>query len=785
MTMLAIKLRRDLWSARTQAITIALVMASGLAAFGASLSTYQSLRSMQADYYDRARFAQVFATARRAPAQVEQALLALPGVADAQASLAYDVMLIRDDVLEPMTARIHALPAQGAPRMNRLTLVAGRWLDPATSREVLVNQSFARARGLAPGDHVDMLLNGRRERLTIAGLVLSPEYVLAVHPSGGDDRSFGIFWMARDRLAAAFSMDGAFNRVALRLTPGASEPQVIAAVDRLLAPYGGTGAYGRAEQMSHQALTQEIGELRVFGLVLPSLFLAISAFLINVVLSRQTGVQRGQIAVLKALGVPAWRIAGHYLAYALAIAALGIALGAVAGFLLGQRLTAMYAEFFHFPLLDYRYPAWVAGLGSGALLIAAAGGALGALLRVVRLPAADAMRPASPPLYRPALLERLGLARLAPPALRMIVRDMERRPARVLATAAGITGSVAILVAGTWWGDAIDYLLDIELRMRERQQVMLHLVEPASTAARFDLARLPGVLDVEVERIAAVRLSNGWRTDRTVIIGLPADGRLRQLLDRELRTVPLPRSGVVLNAPLAARLGLRVGDRVDVEFPQGERRRESVPVAALVNESMGLLAYMDRDALNRLLGEGDAFSGARLRVDPAAREAFLQAVKQMPRVATVLEIGPVIRNFRDTSGRYVRVFTGVLSVMAALIAIGVVYNSARIALAEREWELASLRVLGMTRGEVSMLLLGELALIVAAALVPGWIAGYWLSAAIAEMIRPETFTIPLVIQPRTYAFACGVVLAAAAVSALAVRRRIDRLDLVSALKTRD
>jgi len=785
MNMLAVKLRRDLWATRAQVITIALVMASGLAAFGASLSTYQSLRSMQAGYYDRARFAHVFAVARRVPASVEPALLALPGVVDVQTSLSYDVLLSRDDVLEPMTARIHALPAQGEPRMNRLTLVAGRWLDAAARDEVLVNQSFARARRLAPGDTVDLLLNGRRERLRVAGVVLSPEYVLAVHPGGGDDRSFGIFWMARDRLAAAFSMEGAFNRVALRLAPEASEPQTLAAVDRLLAPYGSTGAHGRAEQMSHQALTQEIGELRVFGLVLPSLFLAISAFLIHVVLSRQIGVQRGQIAVLKALGCPEPRIAAHYLGHALAIAALGIALGLVAGALLGQRLTALYAEFFHFPLLDYRYPLRVAALGAGALLAAAVGGALGAMRRVVRLPPADAMRPATPPTYRPALLERLGLARRVPPSLRMIVRDMERRPARVAATAAGIAGSVAILVAGTWWGDAIDYLLDVELRMREHQHVMLQLVEPVATSARFDLARLPGVLDAEIERTAAVRLSNGWRSDRTVIIGLPADGRLRRLLDDRLRTVALPDSGIVLNAPLARRLGLRVGDSVEVEFLQGERRRQPVPVVALVNESMGLLAYMDRDALNRLLGEGDAFSGARLRIDSAERALFMQAVKQVPRVATVLEIGPVIRSFRETSGRYVLVFTSVLSVMAALIAIGVVYNSARIALAEREWELASLRVLGMTRGEVSMLLLGELALIVAAALPPGWLAGYWLSYAIAEMIRPETFTIPLVIQPGTYAFATLVVLGAAAASALVVRRRIDRLDLVSALKTRD
>jgi putative ABC transport system permease protein len=789
MRMLTKKLARDLWSTKGQVITIALVVASGVAAFCASLSTYESLRAMQAGYYDTARFAHVFAAARRVPNSIAPRLLELPGVVDAETTLAYDVLLTRDDVLEPMIARIHALPAHGLPRINRLTLMAGRWVDSPLSNEVLVNDSFASARGLRPGDGVDVILNGKRERLVIAGIVLSPEYILAMHPGGGDDKSFGIFWMGRERLAAAFNMDGAFNRVALRLGPDSAhaggERQAIDALDQLLAPYGSTGAHGRAEQVSHQALSQEIDEQKVFGIVLPSVFLAVAVFLLNVVLTRQIGTQRGQIAALKALGCANWRIGLHYLMFVLAIVLLGVLIGTAAGAWLGRQLTELYAEFFHFPALDYRLPVWIVLIAAGSTLTAAAVGALNALSRVVRLPAAEAMRPASPPSYRPTLLERIGLGHLYSPSVRMIVRDMERRPARALASTLGIAGSVAILIAGTWWGDAIDYLLNVELRMRERQDVSVVLAEPASTTARYDLLRLPGVLSAEVDRMAAVRLRHAQRSYRTAIIGLPADSQQRLLLDADLQTVPLPSSGLVLNAPLARRLGLRVGDSVQVEFLQGEQLRRAVPVAALVNESMGMLAYMERDALNRLLGEGDAFGGARLMLDASQREPFLRAIKETPRVAYVLEIGPIVRNFRETSARNILIFTSVLSVLAATIAVGVVYNNARIALAERAWELASLRVLGMTRGEVSGLLLGELAIELLLALPIGWLAGYGLSVAITEMIRPETFSIPLIIAPATYAYASAVVLAAGAASALIVRRQIDRLDLVGVLKTRD
>jgi putative ABC transport system permease protein len=785
MSMLTRKLARDLWLVKGQVLTIALVVASGIAAFTASLSTYESLKRMQASYYEAARFAHVFAAARRAPNATAPRLLEIPGVAEAETTIAYDVLLDLPGVLEPMIGRMIALPEHGLPAMNRLTLMAGCWIDVPESNQVLVNETFAAKRGLKPGSKLSALLNGKRETLEVVGIVLSPEYVFAAAHAGGDDSNFGVFWIGRKRLAAAFNMEGAFNRVALRLARDASERAVIDALDRLLEQYGSIGAHGRAEQPSHQAVTQEIGEQRVFGIVLPSVFLGVAVFLLNVVLTRQIGTQRSQIAALKALGCPDRRIGLHYLQFVVVIVALGIVLGVAAGIWLGQLLTGLYAQFFHFPSLDYRMPAWIPLAGAGASLLGAAGGALNAVLRVVRLPPAEAMRPASPPTFRPTLAERLGLGHLYSPAVRMIVRDMERRPARALATVFGIAGAVAILIAGTWWNEAIDFLLEVEFRMRERQDVSVVLAEPASTTAVYDLARLPGVIRAEVDRSARVRFVSGHRTYRGEITGLPKDSRMRMLLDDDLNEVPLPPHGLVFNRTLAERLGVAPGDTVRVEFLQGERLARDVPLVALAADLMGLRAFMERDALNRLLGEGDALSGARLQLDSAQREAFLRQVKETPRVAFALEIGPMIRYFRETSARNILIFTTVLSVLAGTIAVGVVYNNARIALAERAWELASLRVLGFTRGEVSGLLLGELALELALALPLGWIAGYALSAFIVELIHPETFRIPLIIGPRTYAYASLIVLAAGVGSALFVRRKIDQLDLVGVLKTRD
>lgn len=785
MKMLDRKLFRDIWRVRSQVVTIALVVASGVGGFIASLTTYDSLHALQLSYYDRARFAQVFARVKRAPLPVESRILAIPGIAAAETTVSYDVLLDLPDVIEPVTGRIIALPDGRNPAINRLTLMKGRWIAAPASNEVLVNEAFARGRSLKPGDRIVALLNGKRETLEIVGIVLSPEYIFGGRGVLADEKSFGVFWMGRKRLASAYNMEGAFNQVAVRLSGDASEPAVIDALDRLLEPYGSTGAHGRDEQFSHRALSQEINEQRVFGVVLPSVFLAVAIFLLNVVLTRQIGTQRSQIASLKALGYDDVRIGAHYLEFVLVIVMLGIAIGIGIGAWLGRLMTEMYAVFFRFPSLDYRVQPWIPLVASSAALAGAVLGALRVLIGVVRLPPAEAMQPAAPPSFRPTLLERLGFGHIYSPNARMIVRNMERQPLRSGLTIFAIACAVAILISGTWWRDAVDYLLDVEFRLRERQHVSLVFTDPVSSTAIHDLARLPGVLRVEAGREAQVRFRNGHRAYRTTLIGLPPDSEMRQLLDDRLREVELAPGGVVLSERLAKRIGAHPGATVQVEFLQGERAKREIHVAGIVKELVELRAYMDRDALIRLAGEGDAFSSARVWLDPAQRAAFFAQVKQTPKIAALAEVGPIVENFRRTSGHFVIVFTGILTIFAAIIGIGVVYNSARIALTERAWELASLRVMGFTRGEVSGLLLGELAIEMVMALPVGCVMGYWLSYGIVQLIHTETFELPVIITSRTYAYATIITLLAGVVSALIVRRRVDTLDLTAVLKTRE
>jgi putative ABC transport system permease protein len=781
------KLLRDLRLMWSQVITIALVVASGVAGFIASFSAYDGLSWSREVYYTEARFADVFASLKRAPLALERQLATLPGAAHVETSLAQIVQVDLPHVTDPIIGRLVGIDPQAPPRLNRLFLREGRMLTARHDRtlEVLVSEAFALARGLRPGDHLHALINGKREALQIVGIALSPEYIFAGAGGSPDLRGFGIFWLDRQALAAAYNMEGAFNQVAVRLAPGASEGRVIDGLNRLLAPFGGISAHGRDEQMSDRFLSSEIKEQRVFGSVLPTIFLAVAAFLLNVVLSRQIATQREQIAALKALGYDNWRIALHYLKLVLLIVILGILIGISLGAWLGDWFMGLYAEVFRFPVLRYRVRPDLILAAAGLTLAAALGATWHAIAATVRLAPAEAMRPPAPGRYRPSLVEAWGLRDWFSPAVRMVLRTMQRRPLRTGLTISGIAASMAIVINGAFWSDTIDLLLHSQFRLVLRGDVIIGLVEATPARITHEVAQLPQVIAVEGARSVTARLVHGQHHWRGSVQGRNAEPQLQRIVDAQQRSHAPPRDGLLLTDRLAERLHIKPGQTVRVELMEGRRQVLELPVMGTVQEMMGMGAYIERRSLNHLLQEGDIVNTVAVSVNPGHEAELLQQLKNLPRVALAFSKAVMLRNIEEITARNMLTFSVILTVFATIIAIGVVYNHARIALAERAWELASLRVLGFTRGEVSAFLLGELALEILLAIPLGLVAGYWLAAGIVQLIKTDEFYFPLIIQPATYAYAVITVVAAGAASALIVRRRIDTLDLVGVLKTRE
>lgn len=784
--MLQRKLGRDLLAMKGQVLTIALVVASATGGFLGSLGTYHALQRARDIFYAEARFADVFVDLKRAPQPLLREVARLADVVDAEANVEATSQLGVAGVREPLIAHLVGIPLTTGPRLNRVYLRRGRMIEPANTLEALVDEGFAAARHLRPGDTVTVLLNGKRETLRIVGIGLSPEYI---NPSQGgafpDPKGLGVFWVDEERLASAFDLKDAFNHLSVILARAASEPRVLAELDRLLRPCGGRGAYARRDQISHKIVTQEMNQQRVLGTVMPTLFIWVAAFLLNVVLGRQISTQREQIAALKALGYANGAIVLHYLEFVVAVVACGVLLGVGIGAWFGTYMTGLYSDFFHFPAVPFRIEPGLLAIAAGVSTLAGFAGALLAVRNVVRLSPAQAMRPPAPLRYRRLLLERLGIAGGLPMSARMILRNLERRPVRSLFSAIGVAASVALIVSGTFWWDAINHMVDVQFNGVERSDAVMAFVEPRGVAVRWAMARLPGVLEAEPFRAVAVQLRAGQHGYRTSILGLTDGSRQRRVLDDAGRPVAVPPAGLLLSNRLAERLGVRPGDRVRVEALEGSRVQRDVRVEGIVMDLFALVGYMNLHALNRLMDEADSASAMDVRLDARERNALFARIQQTPGIATLAIKSNSLQSFRETSARNVVFFTTIFTVFASTIAVGVVYNSARIALAERAWELASLRVLGFSRAEVSTFLLGELAVEVAIGIPLGLWLGYALAVFLTGQMQSETFRIPVIIAPKTYVLAILAILISGLLSALIVRRRIDRLDLVAALKTRE
>ncbi len=787
MKALDLKLLRDLWKIKGQALAISIVIVSGVSTFVMLMSTMTSLNRTRNMFYKDYAFAEVFASLKRAPESLRHRMNEIPGVDRVETRVVADVKLSVRGFPEPVTAKLVSLPESGTPVLNRLYLRKGRMVDPFRDNEVIVSEAFAQAHRFSPGDTFGAVINGRWKNLVITGVALSPEFVLQVRPGAisPDYRRYGILWMSRAALGKAYDMDGSFNDVALTLTPDASLGNVISELDDLLGKYGGFGAYGREDQISHRFLSEEFRQLERSAEIFPAIFISVAAFLLNVVISRIISTQRDQIAVLKAFGYGNLAVGVHYTKLVLLIVLLGVAGGIGIGAWLGQGLGRIYMDFYRFPYLLYRLEPFVAGLASLISILSALIATVFAVKKAVSIPPAEAMRPEPPARYREALVERLGLRRLLSQPSRMILRNIERRPVKALLTVIGISLACAIMIAGRFSKDAIDFMVNVQFRLSQKEDMTVTFIEPTSRRALYELKSLRGVDHAEAFRSVPAQLRFQHRSYRTSVQGIDPGSMLHVLLDADLKPVKLPPSGVVLTDYLGKILGVKPGDMITIEVLEGSRPVRDVPVAALVKQYIGLMGYMDISELNRLMREGGAISGAYLDADSRYKPDVYNALVEMPRVAGTVVRKDEITNFYETQAEAILFFTFVATLLAGSIAFGVVYNSARIALSERSRELASLRVLGYTRSEISYIILGELGLLTLAALPPGFLMGRGLCEYLSTALETDLFRIPVVLEPATYSLAASVVLVSAVLSGMIIRYKLNRLDLVAVLKTRE
>ncbi len=787
MGMLDVKLMRDLRRLWAQALAIALVIGGGVATLVLAVGSIRSLEETRAAYYERFEFADVFALVKRAPKSLVDQIAEIPGVAAVDARIVKLALLDIPGFREPATGQFISLPKSGQPLLNRLYMRSGRAPEPGRADEVVVDDAFAMAHDWGVGSRFSAILNGREQGLVIVGTAFSPEFIYPIGPGAfmPDDRRFGVIWMSEKALANVYNLDGSFSSVTLKLLRGASEPEVIKRLDTLLDPYGGQAAYGRKYQPSHAWAEHGLDMLRNMSRTLPPIFLLIAAFLINQWLNRLVALEREQIGLLKALGYANTAIAWHYTKFVIVLVATGAVIGGLAGTWVGAYLTALFGSLLHFPFLVFIKSPDVYFMAGALSLVAGIGGAVRALGEIVRMPPAVAMQPPAPPLFRRVLRARSPMNSLVSQPTVMMLRNISHNPLRAAFTLVGMALAPAIIIVSLFLIDTTEDLIDVTYFVSDRQDASVSFLERRPENVVDQVARLPGVLAVEPYREVPVRIRKGAVERRVMISGRPRDADLRRIVNVDLRPVALPESGLAISAWLAQILGVHVGDFVEVDLLEGQRRTLSLPVAALVEDFFGLQGMMDFDALARLMREAPAVTSVSMTLDANKLDALYDAVKTIPAVSGMGLQRESLVNFRRLLAPLETKMGIIYAAFAAVIAVGVVYSSALIALSERARDLASLRVLGFARGEGLRMLLAELGLLTLLAQPLGWAAGYLLSWTMAKELSGEVMRGRLVVEHSSYALASGIVIAAALLSALIVRNRINQLDLVAALKTRE
>lgn len=781
------KLWRDIMQLKGQVISIALVVCMGVAVLIGSISTYNSLSFAQKYFYTQYHFADIFASVKRAPIRLSDQINSLAGVAQTQTRIVEEVNLDLPDMNEPAIGRFISIEKNSDSELNEVFIRSGHLPDTQHNDQIVISEAFAKAHNFKPGNQLIAVVNGRRQTFHIVGIGISPEFIYTIRGANlmPDNLHFGVMWLNRKAMESAFDMEGAFNDISIRLAPEASADAVIAGLDRLLLPFGGLGAHGRSEQISHQLVSNEFRQLKFLATVIPAIFILIAGFLLNMVTGRLVALQREHIAILKSLGYSNFSVGLYYLKLVALIVFIGSLLGIGFGAWMGNAMTSLYKVYFVFPIFNYQLSPSLPFLGALISFIAASGGAATAVRWVVTLPPSVAMRPPTPPDYHTSILERWGILKKFSSAVKMIIRNIARNPFRNFSATVGVAAGVSIIIMGLFWNDAINHVINTQFMTAEREHVLVSFNDPVKDHVLFDLRKLPGVLAVEAFRVAPVRLRAKHRTYLTGLFGYQADSEQRILLDDKQQRIPIMKDEFLLSKALANILQVKPGETIGVEILEGKRQKFEVTLTRIVDDFIGLSAYTDYSTLNELLDEDRMISVASMIYDQKYEQDLYKKLKDMPKVATVTIKARLIKTFEETFANHLLVFTAFLTSFAMVIAIGIVYNSARISLSERAWELASLRVLGFTKTEVTRLLLGELS----AQLIFGIPLGFYLGKLLAEfsisLIPAEVIRLPLIISASTYAYSALTILVAAFISAIIVRRHINKLDLVGVLKTLD
>ncbi len=791
MTALRRKLLRDLSGSGGLLVAIAAIMAVGVSCYVSMSAAHANLSQAQREYYARCRMADFQIDLKKAPLDALKPLASMPGVRirpRIESRLTIDL----PGVQKPINGQVYSLPLQRRSVINDIVVTRGSYFTGLHGAEVIVNDAFAKQHRLYPGSKLTVLLNNRRQELVVVGTAISSEFVYVMAPGGliPDPDNYGILYLSDDYMEEVFDFDGACNQVVGTLSPDLRQ-QVQRFLDHaelMLADYGVFTTVPRSEQPSHQFLENEIEQLWVFAVLLPGIFLAVAAAVLNLLLGRLIEQQRTIIGTLKALGYSNWHLLLHYLQFGLVVGLIGGLFGCVLGYLLAGTFTSLYRTFFEFPSLNNDLQPSVFAIGMLISLLCALAGTAYSTRKMLKLEPAEAMRPKPPRQGGAILLERLPwLWNRLDTGWRMVLRNVFRNRVRTLVGVFAAAMGTTLVANGLLANQSLFYLLDFQFEKVLLSDIDLVFKDEQNRSALYEVKRMPGVDAAEPTLQVACTFRSGHHRKRAGITGLIPESQLTVPRDRQGRAVRIPSAGLVMGRALAERLHVQAGDTVTIRPIKGLRRRHQVQVVSVADGYLGLSCYANLQYLSRLIGEEDVLTGVQLKVNPdqRVRREFYRQLKQLPGVAGYSSRDEVVSNLMDTLLETNLAAVGVIIAFAGALFFGSTYNAATIALTERQREVATMLVLGYTPQAISRLFWRESFVVQMTGTLLGMPLGYLLLIYVAETAANEIARLPLVAPPIVWVWVLGVSFLFSLVSHLVVRRRIYQLHWQESLQVKE
>ena len=782
------KMFRDILENKVAYIACAIVIAIGLMTYTSMSIAKDGLFNAKDHFYQEYSFADGFAKVKAIPITRVQALEEIDGIDVVSGRLVKDVRVLMPDTKENVYLRLISLHAPEGNELNGIKLEKGAF--PATNQQqVLVADKFYEAHKLQIGNKINVIIEGKQVELAVSGTGMSPEYIYALkelQSVASDPSTFEVAYVPYEDMEQLFNQNGLVNEISFTLKPGVAFEDVEQAVKSDLERYELESLYAAKDQLSNAMLTEELKQLERMASSLPVIFLIIAAIILYIMLKRLVESQRGQIGTLKAFGYLRSEILSHYLWYGIFIGIFGGVLGGILGIWVSKYFLQIYQMFFNLPDIGAHTSMKYFYLGIIMAVLFSAVASFQGVRGVISLQPAEAMHPVVPTFVKKTFLEKIpGFWRAFNVQGRMAIRNLLRNKNRSIFTLIGMIFTFSMMASFFSLSSMSETMIMDQFTRVQKQDVKLTFVKPMprSNVIR-ELNDVDGIKRVEPFLEIPVSLKFLNHKKDVIALGISDGSELYNVFDKDGNRLEVPKSGMMVSEQVANKLGVQVGDVLQVESIFAKDEKLNVKIEKIIPQYLGANIYMNQDVLLGLLKQGEMMTSALNAID----ERAIPSLKDEYRASKYISIIEVRQEMIDKYEELMGSATYALWVMAIISIItgfAIVYNSSIISLAERKRELASLRVMGMTPKEVMEVVSVEQWFIGFSGMIAGIPLAFLMSQAMSTSMSNDLYTIPPGTSGNAIVLAFIGTIFAIAVSQVSISRKVKQLDLVAVLKERE